>query len=59
MSHYYHHIDELVSIRRSTASKIPRDYERTEFVDLRTIMPKHTVKTVKLEYRKEEAAEAQ
>ena len=52
-------MDELISIRRSTASVLPRDFEKTEFVELKTMMPKHIVKTVELEYKKEEAAEAQ
>ena len=49
VSKYYHYLDELISIRRSTASVLRRN-EDAETVDLKSMMPKHNVKTVELSY---------
>lgn len=55
---YYHIMDELVSIRRSTAS-ILKVNDKGDTIELKTMMPPHTVKTVELNYTAEEATEAQ
>lgn len=58
ISHYYHLMNELISIRKSTASILTRNKE-ADTISLRSIMPKHQVKTADLEYNAEEAVEAQ
>ena len=58
VSHYYHFVDELISVRRSPASELVRN-EQGEKTSLRSMMPKHQVKTVELPYDEEEAVEAQ
>lgn len=58
ISQYYHCMDELISIRRSTASILLRNDEGDK-VDMRSMMPTHEVKTAELEYTDEEAIEAQ
>ncbi|KAL8976770.1 MAG: hypothetical protein Q9205_007295 [Flavoplaca limonia] len=55
---YYRYLDELVTIRRSTASILYRT-EGGEKIELKNMMPKHQVKTVQLSYTDEEACEAQ
>ena len=47
ISHYYHFMDELVSIRRSTASILTRN-EKGDTTSMRSITAKHQVKTVGL-----------
>lgn len=42
-------MDELISVRRSTASVLKRN-DAGDKVELKSMMPKHTVKTVNLEY---------
>lgn len=58
ISRYYHFMDELISIRRSTASILTRNKEG-DTTSMRSMMPKHQVKTADLEYNAEEAVEAQ
>ena len=58
ISRYYHHLDELIAIRRSLASELVRN-EKGEKVSLKSMMPKHVVKTVELSYDDEEELEAQ
>ncbi|KAL8834745.1 MAG: hypothetical protein Q9170_003622 [Blastenia crenularia] len=55
---FYHYLDDLVSIRRSTASVLHRA-EGGEPIPLSTMMPKHQVKTVELEYDEDEGHEMQ
>lgn len=55
---YYHYMDELLSVRRSTASVLKRN-EEGDTVSLRSMMPKHHVRTVELSYDEEEETEAQ
>ena len=55
---YFHIMDELVSIRRSTASVLHVN-DTGDTIELKTMMPPHTVKTVELNYTAEEATEAQ
>ena len=58
ISRYYHRLDELIAIRRSPASELVRN-EKGERVSLKSMMPKHVVKTVELSYDEEEELEAQ
>ena len=58
ISKFYHHMDELVSIRRSTASSLIRN-ESGDQISMKSMMPKHVVKTAELVYTNEEAVEAQ
>ena len=58
ISTYYHHLDELIAIRRSPASELVRN-EKGEKVSLKSRMPKHVVKTVELPYDDDEELEAQ
>lgn len=58
ISKFYHYMDELVSIRRSTASVLIRN-ENGDQISMKSMMPKHTVKTAELVYTNEEAVEAQ
>ncbi|KAL8841352.1 MAG: hypothetical protein Q9170_000983 [Blastenia crenularia] len=58
ISEYYHYLDELVAVRRSTASELVRN-ETGEKVSLASMMPVHEVKTVELSYTEEEEVEAQ
>ncbi len=58
ISQYYHFMDELVVIRRSTSSSLILN-EIGDRISLRSIMPLHEVKTVDIVYREEEAVEAQ
>ena len=51
-------MDELISIRRSTASILLRN-DNGDKVDMRSMMPTHEVKTAELLYTAEEAIEAQ
>lgn len=51
-------MDELLCIRRSTASILTRN-EAGDQTSMRSMMPKHQVKTADLEYTAEEAVEAQ
>ncbi len=51
-------MDELVSIRQSTASVLQRN-EEGETMDMKSMMPKHEVKIAELESTSEEAIEAQ
>ena len=55
---YYHYLDLLISVRRSTASVLHAK-ENGEKIELKTMMPKHEVKTVELRYTDEEAIEHQ
>ena len=54
---FYHYMDELIMIRRSTASilKFNNDIE----IPMISMMPSHDVRTVQLSYTPEEAVEAQ
>lgn len=58
ISTYYHYLDELIAIRRSPASELIRN-QKGEKVSLKSMMPKHVVKTVELSYDDEEELEAQ
>ena len=58
ISRYYHFMDELVSIRRSTAS-ILKQNEEGDTTSMRSMMPKRQVRNADLEYTAEEAVEAQ
>ena len=51
-------MDELVSIRRSTAPVLSR-HENGDKVEMRSMMPTHEVKTAELNYTDEKAIEAQ
>ena len=55
---HYHCMDELLMIRRSTASESPKNASGKK-VSLHTMMPMHTVLIVEPEYQEEEAIEAQ
>ena len=55
---YYPYLDNLVSIRRSTASVL-KTSEDGEDVSLKSMMPKHKVETVELKFNDEEAIEHQ
>ena len=58
ISKYYKYMDELVSIRRSTASILIRN-ESGDQISMRSMMPKHVVKKAELTYSDKEAVEAQ
>ena len=58
ISIYYHYMDEIFMIHRSTASELTKN-SGGENVSLRTIMRIHTVKTVEPEVQKEDAVEFQ
>jgi hypothetical protein len=58
ISKYYHYMDELAMIRRSTGSVLTYSDDRPP-ISLRKLMPVYEVKTAFLEYREEEAVEAQ
>jgi len=58
VSRYFHHMDDLLAIRRSTASTLQKD-RYGNIISLRSMMPLHEYKTVELKYRPEEAAEMQ
>lgn len=58
ISKYYHVMDELISIRRSTASVLKRN-DTGGIVELETMMPPHKVRTVDLSYNLKEETEAQ
>ena len=58
ISKYYHYLDELIAVRRSPASELVRN-EKGEKIVLKSMMPRHEVKTVELSYEEEEEVEAQ
>ena len=60
ISQHYHHLEDLVMIRRTTGSKLRLNHrDDSPIVDLKSIMVPHSVSTVDLSYRPSEAAEAE
>lgn len=60
IAEHYHHLEDLVMIRRTTGSKLRLNHkEDSPLVDLKSMMVPHSVFTVDLEYRSSEAAEAE
>jgi hypothetical protein len=57
ISKFYHYMDELIMIRRSTASVL--QFNDATTVSMRSMIPHHEVRTVELTYTNEEAAESQ
>ncbi|MCJ1260140.1 hypothetical protein MMC24_007980 [Lignoscripta atroalba] len=55
---YYHFMDELLTIRRSITLTLMRNAQG-DMISMRSMIPVHEVKTVKLDYHEEEATEAQ
>ena len=55
----FHYIDNLVSIRRSTASVLDRGDGAGGKISLQSIMPTHEVKTVEVDYAEDEKPEMQ
>ena len=55
VAQYYYYVDDLYSVRCNIASKIPQD-DAGEFIDLHSVMLKHTIRIVVLKYIKEEEA---
>lgn len=55
---YYHYVDELITIRRYTASFLKLN-ESEEIISLRSCTLIREVKTVELVFEEEEAAEVQ
>jgi hypothetical protein len=55
---YFPYIDNLISIRRSTASALLRNQEN-ETISLESMMPTRTVKTVEVKYLEDEKPEMQ
>jgi hypothetical protein len=55
---YYHHMEELVVLRRSTASLLPVD-GRGKTISLAGMLTKHYTNTVNLEYKADEEVESQ
>lgn len=58
IARYYHHMDKLIMIRRSTSSTLKMN-KKSDLLSLKSVMPTHKVKTVELFLRLEEKAEAQ
>jgi hypothetical protein len=55
---HYHHMDQLLMIRRSPASTLLVN-SKGDSISMRSIMPLHEVKTVQLKYAPEEEVEHQ
>lgn len=56
---FYHQIEDLCVLRRTSASQLPLDLERTRTLDLAKEMEKYQVTSVNLRFTKEEAFEQQ
>jgi hypothetical protein len=57
IARHYPLIEELIVLRRSTSSRIPRNPERTSFYNIRDEVKRHFMKTRVLERSTEEEAE--
>lgn len=55
---YYHFMNELLMIRRSTTSTLIRDFKDTT-IFVASMISAHEIKIVELRYREEEVTEAQ
>lgn len=47
ISRFYHYLDEIIAVRRSPASEL--GIKRGDKLSLKSMMPKHDVKTVELQ----------
>ena len=56
IAQHYHYTDELLMIRRSSASRVPLDRDGN-FLSMRDIMPTHDIKTMSLSYAEEGGAD--